>query len=270
MTCYICQNEIPQSAKHSYQCPVCFSLINLGAKDIDYKKGGGQDVPDQEKTRKRLKNSQLRLAIIEKTLDKSENYAFIDIGSGSGEMLQAAGNKEYISESIGFEPNKILHAYSSKKYRVYNSDFDPEKLINYKCTPKIIALSHVLEHISQPYDLLQRVLNFMNKKDILYIEVPSYEGRFFTYLSFKWKLWYDEHKFLFSVQTMQYLQKKLSFRLVGSGRRVFYKEHSFRILLMALLKEPHQLLAHGIRSRSLQQFLDNFFGDYLYFLVKMT
>ena len=105
INCPVCNTQNNYTEEKGVQCNKCKCLINLNAKAYDYLLEGGQNIPDKNKHLFRLKNCQLRFKIIKKFSNK--NQIFVDIGTGSGEMLMSS--KNYFKKSVGFEHSKDLN-----------------------------------------------------------------------------------------------------------------------------------------------------------------
>ena len=94
MRCAVCYSDnFEYDKKISAKCKQCDILYNLNAKPLSYKNGGGQDVPTKEKSNLRVKNALQRFKIIQPFI--TDQSIFIDIGCGSGEMLEVS--KKYFS-----------------------------------------------------------------------------------------------------------------------------------------------------------------------------
>ena len=123
--CPICLSIQNCSNETSCLCNNCRCLINLKARAYDYTNEGGQNIPDTKKHHYRLLNCKLRFKIIQKYINK--NQTFIDIGTGSGEMVIIS--KNFFKKSLGFEHNKqLVNFYKKNQIEVYNSNFDFEKI----------------------------------------------------------------------------------------------------------------------------------------------
>lgn len=74
--CILCKSENIKEDKlnKSLFCLNCKCLINLNAKEINYFKGGGQNLPNKEKRKFRLNNAKLRFKIINKYLNKKNLF----------------------------------------------------------------------------------------------------------------------------------------------------------------------------------------------------
>lgn len=101
----------------------------------------------------------------------SEIGRFMDVGCNMGILLRLARKRGW--ETVGVEPSPSLsHLAQKHGYPVYNCFLHqvPEtEFGNYD----VVALSDVLEHISEPIQFLQTARRFFNMNGILYVKVPN-------------------------------------------------------------------------------------------------
>lgn len=77
----------------------------------------------------------------------------LEIGCGEGGFL--APFQKANCECFGFEPGKDGHVAAKRGIKVYHEPFDASVLVNLR--PDAVICRHVLEHLSQPIDLLQSI-----------------------------------------------------------------------------------------------------------------
>ena len=185
--CPLCASDrITLRDAASALCAECGLLINRKTHALDYAGGGGQAIPDTEKMAWRLENARYRFRIIAPFLRDHE--AFIDIGCGSGEMLEIS--RAYFPQHTGFDTNTALVHYAQQRgFNAFNAAFSAAALGTLGAKRKVFALSHVIEHLAQPLDTLSTVYDAMAPGDLLYVEVPLYTGQSFATLGYAWSLW---------------------------------------------------------------------------------
>jgi SAM-dependent methyltransferase len=230
------------------RCDACGLLINRRTTPLAYEDGGGQAVPDAGKMAWRLKNAQMRLALIEPFLAGHE--VFIDIGCGSGEMLQAA---QAISRwQIGFDTNRPLieHIRATQPVTVFEGVFDATRIDpQLLARPKLFALSHVLEHVPEPNALLAQIGAAMNPGDLLYVEVPLHTGASFRDLGYRWTLWNAEHLALYSPAALEHLARAAGLEILHRGTRIFARgSHSRKTLIRLAVRQPLAFLKALVRK----------------------
>lgn len=107
--------------------------------------------------------------------DKGE---LLEIGSGTGEFVHAAGNGGW--RAVGIEPSQMSRAYAKYKYGVdlvndgwvNNPDDDSAETPD---TPRYDAVVfwHVLEHISNPITFLKDVRKLLKAHGKIYFSIPN-------------------------------------------------------------------------------------------------
>ena len=184
--CILCgHTPLEALGTHAARCSQCGLLHNLAAEETSYIEGGGQAVPNEAKTRWRLINAQRRLNIVAPHFTGHDTL--IDIGCGSGEMLLAA--KGRLSHVLGFDTNRplIRHIRENLGLPVIEGYFDAAVIApDLLARKKIFTLSHVLEHLAQPLELVRQIHAAMSPGDLLYIEVPLYTGQSFRQQGYRW------------------------------------------------------------------------------------
>lgn len=107
-----------------------------------------------------------------KLITKASNgINVLDYGCGTGEFVRYLNSQNL--NTIGFEPNPVAFKIASEKdkYNFYSSsDFLDEKKFD------VITLWHVLEHIPNLFEELERITNALNSDGKLFIAVPNYES----------------------------------------------------------------------------------------------
>ena len=96
--------------------------------------------------------------------------AVLDIGSGMGTFLFAA--KAIYPEAIGLDVSKQMGEFVEKalKVKVFIQQFDE---FEYPKKFSLIHMSHVLEHVPNPNQWLQKARAMLDKKGVLVINVPN-------------------------------------------------------------------------------------------------
>lgn len=97
----------------------------------------------------------------------------LDIGAGSGEFLffaQALGH-----ETDGVEPNEGYAAWCRDDLRLPVRTATIEDLERSEATYDFIRLNHVLEHLRDPVEALERAARRLAPDGVLYVEVPNVE-----------------------------------------------------------------------------------------------
>jgi len=241
--------------------------MNLTTQPLDYRQGGGQDIPSFYKSKLRTQNSKKRFQIIKPFI--RSNSLFIDIGSGSGEMLSVA--TKYCRDAVGFDTNMILIDFCKKNgLNVINAWYDINKIPGVRqYSQRIFALSHVLEHVGHPQRLLEQIHNDMQGQDVLYIEVPLHTGFSFQKRRYQWTLWYDEHVALYSQKSLLFIADWFCLDILDIGYRNFFNDSkSKRMFFETFISHPGKFLLRAVTKRTYQTFMDNIARDYGFILLK--
>ena len=270
--CTICQfkTNIKSSEKISVKCSNCKALLNLNTKQYNYFNEGGQDIPNIHKKKERIKNSEQRFKIIKYKIKLPD--IFLDIGSGSGEMLEVS--KKYFKNHIGYEHDpKLCSVSKSNGLNVMNRNFDRkdlEFLDNLKKNSEVlISFCHIIEHSTNPVELINNIIKNIKINKIIYIEVPLYTGFDFKNNKYKSKLWYDQHFALYHIDTLHYIATKLNFDVIDSGYRTFFSDKfKKKNLIKAFFTNPFISILNIIKNYNKLNIADNLFQNYGYIILK--
>lgn len=107
--------------------------------------------------------------------DRGNNKTFLDIGSGSGEILYFA--KKIGFEVLGIEPNNGYAEFTKRdlNLNVINSTLEKIDFNNQKFD--VINLNQVLEHLPNPLETLNKLKDLLNFNGILILTVPDIESK---------------------------------------------------------------------------------------------
>jgi SAM-dependent methyltransferase len=251
----------------SGRCAECGLLVNLDTAPLDYADGGGQAVPDPDKMRWRLENARRRFALLEPWLAGIE--VFVDIGCGSGEMLEAGS--ERFAHCVGFDTNRplIAHIRAAGRATAIEGHFDAALLPPEAAgRPTLFAASHVLEHLEKPLVLVRQVVAAMRPGDLLYIEVPMHTGASFRKLGYGWTLWNREHLMLFSPRALTYVADRSGLTTLAQGTRIFARgSHSMKTRIRLFLQQPLAFLRAAF-TKGRHSFADVLVADYGYVVLR--
>lgn len=151
-----------------------------------------------------LFNFELYFGIPEKQKNKA---SFLDIGCGDGEIVYFL--RKFGWKSFGFEIGK-------KKYQrqiYFNSNLLRVNFFNKKFN--VIRLSHVLEHLNNPDDYLNKIYKLLKKKGLLYLSLPSSSSLNAKIFSKYW-MGYDvpRHQINYNFNNLLNLLNKHGFKLI--------------------------------------------------------
>lgn len=254
--------------RHAAHCPHCGLLHNLAAEETHYVEGGGQAVPDAAKTRWRLINARRRLDLI--APHAAGHDTLIDIGCGSGEMLCAA--HERLPHVLGFDTNRplIRHIREKLGLPVIEGYFEVAALEPaLLARKKIFTLSHVLEHLAAPLELVGQIHAAMSSGDLLYIEVPLHTGRSFREQGYRWNLWAAEHRALYAPQSLRFIAARGGFEVLAAGTRIFARgSHSTKTRLRLFFRQPLRFIKCWATKPRALSMADVMIGDYGFVVLR--
>ncbi|MGN6555669.1 MAG: class I SAM-dependent methyltransferase [Verrucomicrobiota bacterium] len=138
----------------------------------------------------------------------------LDIGCGSGTFLQEMAEGGY--EVNGLDPYQTDTAAIPEplRDRIRNEPFESA------CYPAenfdIITLWHVLEHLAQPVEILQRIWRFLAPTGVLILEVPNFASREARWLGPHWyNLDVPYHFWHFTPEAVQAIASKAGFHITA-------------------------------------------------------
>jgi 2-polyprenyl-3-methyl-5-hydroxy-6-metoxy-1,4-benzoquinol methylase len=231
---------------HYGSCPVCSSRnINplLTVKDHSVSKEDfviwqcedcalrfTQDVPDENnigpyyKSPDYISHTNTNKGFINKTYQQVRNYTLqqkakliiektgvtggniLDMGSGTGAFLDVMKTKKW--KVKGIEPDKNARTLAKKLYGLEIDEPSAIDEINGNSFDAI-TLWHVLEHVHQLHDLVDRLKSLLKPQGKLFIAVPNYQSKD---SDIYWSFWaaYDvpRHLYHFSPKSIETLMKK--------------------------------------------------------------
>jgi 2-polyprenyl-3-methyl-5-hydroxy-6-metoxy-1,4-benzoquinol methylase len=266
--CPLCGRPSPDVRDaQAAHCPACDLLINLDTAPLDYAEGGGQAVPDAAKMRWRRENARSRFRLLEPWLAGIE--AFVDIGCGSGEMLEVAAPR--FAHRIGFDTNRplIAHIRVAGNATAIEGHFDAAAIPRAAAGRRtLFAASHVIEHLEHPLDLVHRVAAAMRPGDLFYLEVPLHTGASFRKLGYRWSLWNREHLMLFSPKALACVAQRSGLTTLAQGTRIFARgSHSTRTRLKLLARRPLAFVRTAF-AKGRHSFADLMIADYGYLVLR--
>jgi len=158
-------------------------------------------------------DSYLEFLILKTRIKTTDQLNVIDIGAGNGRTLLQVKNLTKW-KILGIEPDKVkCKILDFLKLDYVNETFqnldDKIKDNNYD----LIIISQVLEHISNPLDLLKRIHSKLKPSGYLWIDVPLCNKNYFSSRSI------DDvgHLYFFDEHSLSNLIKDCNFEIIGSG-----------------------------------------------------
>ncbi len=162
------------------KCEQCGYVISSGAaNNITLYESGSYD--EKEKFWHKWVRSIFQILEVNKTayLEKylQPNASVFEIGVGKGNFLSALRNKGY--QVAGIEPSKRSFAVASQKLGASIVNCKIEEISSYQSINKkynAIVLWHVLEHLQNPFEIIERLKEHLLPSGILMIGVPNFDS----------------------------------------------------------------------------------------------
>ena len=133
-----------------------------------------------------------------------QNSNVLDYGCGPGDFVKYLRSRSV--RAYGYDPN-IKFSSNEPAYLTNNSTWEKKKY-------DIIFLWHVLEHIHNPYILLQSLKKSLNKNGKIYIAIPNFKSFDSKYYRKHWA-GYDlpRHLWHFSRKSIYQIAEKNNFKI---------------------------------------------------------
>lgn len=176
-----------------------------------------------------------RVVQIEEFFDKDKEINTLDIGSGPGYYLKEATEKGW--KALGIEPSKNACQYAkSLDLNIVNSFFTIEEARKLEKFD-VIHMNNVLEHMSNPIEIIQLVWDKLNENGVLCVAVPNDFNIFQNTLheKYNYKPWWispKEHLNYFSFETLRNL-------LENNGFDVLKETTNFPMELFLMMDENY-------------------------------
>jgi 2-polyprenyl-3-methyl-5-hydroxy-6-metoxy-1,4-benzoquinol methylase len=137
---------------------------------------------------------------------------FLDIGCATGLLLAQMRKKGWLVE--GIELTKESASYARKKYKVKVHNNVLEKVNFKKETFDAIHMSHVIEHVPDPFQTLKEIHRILKVNGLFLIITPNYGSFQAFWFREKWRSAHKDHLTLFSIRTLSSMLKQVGFRIV--------------------------------------------------------
>lgn len=131
----------------------------------------------------------------------------LDIGSGLGIFPYKMKKKNFKITALDPDKASCEHIRKNLKINTIHGDFLKLKI---KKKFEFISLNKVIEHISNPKKILERVKKILSAKGLIYIEVPDIKA------SMKGKSreeFHLDHLHVFSKKSLEFLSKSLNLKI---------------------------------------------------------
>lgn len=152
-----------------------------------------------------------RIKIMKEFLPSKDSIKYLDVGCSTGFVVEAAKNIGW--EAIGIDLNPSAVSFGkSRGLDLRNSSLDeisfPENYFD------AITLFDVLEHLSNPKDILEQSLKYLKKGGIIFIYVPNFDSASRVLLDLDAHfIWPTHHLNYYTPKTLTQLMKSLNLEI---------------------------------------------------------
>lgn len=189
-------------------------FIKFSRKNVSNKNYYINPVDPDGKKRKLINEEKYKLSqlkIINQFLTKElkkKKRKILDFGCGYGWLLKNL-NKKYW-DKFGIEINKNAREVA-KKNGIKTSKF----INNFKKKLDVAMLIHVIEHLSNPVNILKKIVKLIKKNGYLIIETPDFDSGMARKYNLKFRLLHDKtHISLFSTESLIRLVRDLGLKIL--------------------------------------------------------
>ena len=208
-----------KSAKQFYKCNACGVLFQFPNKSTHkiYKEAYYSNSERKPNQFINYFTEQKNSRILKQIKKYKQTGTLLDIGAGYGLFVKNA--KEDRFNAFGIEPNAHAVAYAYKKLKIHLSHgfFSKKSFTDGRFD--VITAFHVIEHTSDPVQFIKDIRNKLLDNGLLVIETPNIASVNARLMKKRWPFIIpDEHLFLFSQKSLNYILKRNGFRSIYSQR----------------------------------------------------
>jgi 2-polyprenyl-3-methyl-5-hydroxy-6-metoxy-1,4-benzoquinol methylase len=159
---------------------------------------------------------------------KKQPGKLLDIGCGNGEFLKFADRYGWRVVGVDFDAEAVKQARSCG-LDVRMGDVNAiDRAERYD----FITLSHVIEHVYDPVELLRSCYGLLNDGGVLWLETPNIESMGYAYYKSNWRgLEPPRHIMLFNIKSLNEVFLKAGFQMIEQ------KNHGLSGVYMGLSSE---------------------------------
>ena len=196
-----------------------------------------EDLVDEEYENTRAQRKLQEQRIMKLIQKEKPSGKHLDIGAGSGIMVEAAIEMGY--DSVGVEPSKWLQQTATEKGLPIKLGIFPMEGLDDKYD--VITLVDVIEHVNNPKQLMQDIQKALAPDGLLVVITPDVDS--FLAKTLKWKWWHFRiaHIGYFNAKTLQHIADESNLKTIKSLRPAWYFNLGY------LIKRGYQYLPKFLR-----------------------
>ena len=162
-------------------------------------------------------DSELRLLrardIVKNVIRFKGNGSWLDVGAGSGELVQASMDAGF--KSTGLEPSRYL----AKIAQGLDRDVLQESLLNHNSGDfDVISFIDVIEHVEHPRELLSKAISLLNPNGVIVIITPDIGSVAARVFGNSWWHIRPAHIGYFSSTTLKQLLNEFNLQEISTSR----------------------------------------------------
>ncbi|UJP65935.1 class I SAM-dependent methyltransferase [Mongoliitalea daihaiensis] len=197
---------------------------------------------------------------------KPSQGSLLDIGCGTGYLLEAANKKGWICE--GIEPGKDARKLAKKKGLRVNKSLDDLKEKQFDC----ISLFHVLEHIHLLRKDTKKILRLLKETGYLIIAVPNRNSLDANKYQANWAAWdVPRHLYHFDQRSFQKFTEEFGLEIIDQKPMIFDSYYVSMLSEKIVGSSPTKTLWKGlVNGYTSNKWAANNQGDYssILFILK--
>jgi SAM-dependent methyltransferase len=196
----------------------CNNCGFIQCSDLDEVLNFYEDLEDQEYENTRQERKLQEQRLIKILSNYNSGGRLLDIGAGSGIMVEAALENGY--RAMGIEPSRWLQQNAQKRNLPVIQGIFPN---NQTQGPfDVITLVDVIEHVTNPANLLNEINNALTENGILVLVTPDVRSIAARILRFRWWHYRFAHIGYFNRKNLSLLLEKTGFHIERISRPSWY------------------------------------------------
>jgi 2-polyprenyl-3-methyl-5-hydroxy-6-metoxy-1,4-benzoquinol methylase len=226
MHCYINPKHTVKSfSSFLFYCPVCDIVFSTSyIKQDIYKnhnyftsnkiKRYGLDYEEIEKKNEKIFYQRIKriISLHKKSGIKREKIKLLDVGAAFGGFVKLCKENGIFASGIELSPYAVNYAIRKNGIKLILGDYETHNFID---KFDVITMWYVLEHFKEPFLIIKKSYNLLNKNGILAISIPSLNGPLFRFRRTTWlKTRPIEHIFDFSPYSIKMILKSFGFKKI--------------------------------------------------------
>lgn len=210
-------------------CPICNFKVNLFCKaeeseifkcvncGFGFTKNLKNKIGDYHRDNIYIEEKNLFENIFQKRVKIISRYKkngkALEIGCSTGLFLSLLKTKGW--QVKGVEVSQKAAKLAIKKG--INVEIAPFEKINFKDKFDLVILNHTLEHLDNPYQVVKKIKQILNKNGLIFIDLPNFDSFSVKIFREKWPMLLpDEHLWHFTNKSMDIFLNNLGFNIIYS------------------------------------------------------